>query len=135
MRWTFRILIGMLLAAVAVMLAFVAIFSWYTNVSWPDHRRQIAEAERDMARDAAAKAEGAMASAAADGRLTDDEIETAVGGPVWDVRRADLSWVIRANFHGTDPLCFSFDITLPLGPDTRVARTELPECPAITPVG
>ncbi|MET0955467.1 MAG: hypothetical protein ABWY68_05910 [Cryobacterium sp.] len=123
--------------AVAVLgfLVVAGLLAWHFGVTAPNGQERIAQDEREMARDAAASAQFALGSAAADGTLTDDEIAQAVGSRVWDVQRADSDWVIRANFQGTDPLCFSFDIGLPLGPDTKATRTELPSCPKITPAG
>ena len=121
--------------AVLGLLVVAAATIWYFGVSAPNRQWAIAQAEQDMAREAAAEAQTALARAAADGRLTDDEISTAVGGPAWDIRRAEAGWALRANFQGSDPLCFSFEITMPLGPDTRVTGAELPACPEITPAG
>jgi hypothetical protein len=130
--WT----LGSVVAAAALVLLLLAgLATWYFQVAAPNHRREISEAEQQMSREAAASAQTALTAAASDGRLTDDEISTAIGGPQWDVRRADASWLVRAKFEGTDPVCFSYDITLPLGPETRVTSTELPNCPAITPAG
>lgn len=112
-----------------------AVLAWVFGVSLPARQDRLADQESAMARERAAAADVALRSAAADGELTDDEIGTAVGGSVWDISRTDATWVIRAVFDATDPLCVSFDVTLPLGPDTRVTRTQLPTCPVIRTAG
>lgn len=135
--WASRLLGGALgvLVAVAVLgfLGVAGVVIWAVNVSVPGHQRETTEAEKESARQAAALAQQTLTAAAADGRLTDEEIRAAVGGPVWDLRRTDPVWVLRARFDGTEPVCFSYDITAPLGPATRVTGFELPVCPDITP--
>lgn len=121
-------------AAVLSLLAVSTVVVWYFEVSAPNRQREISEAEHEIARKAAARAQGVLVSAAADGSLTDEDIREAIGGPQWDIRRDEMTWLVRAKFEGTEPVCFSFEIALPAGPETRVTGTELPECPAITPV-
>lgn len=120
-------ILGLLLAGSAMV--------WYFEVSLPEQIRVRAEAERKIAHTAAAAAPAALTEAARDGRLTDDEIAKAVGGPVWDVQRSESRWLLRARFEGTDPICYSYELTLPLGPGNQVTSTELPSCPTIRPGG
>ncbi|MDQ0364523.1 hypothetical protein [Catenuloplanes indicus] len=105
---------------------------WMYGVALPNHQREIAEAETELSRQAAATVQQELAMASADGRLTDEEIDEAVGG-AWDLRRTDPAWVLRARFDGTEPLCFSFEITTPLGAATEVAAIELSACPPDLP--
>jgi len=133
-------LIGGTLGAVAAcailgLLLAGGVMVWYFEVSLPEQITVRAEEEREMARTAAATAPVSLTEAAKDGRLTDDEIAKAVGGPVWDVQRSASHWLLRAKYFATDPICFSYELTLPLGPGTRVTTTELPSCPTITPGG
>jgi hypothetical protein len=89
------------------------------------------ETERQMARQWGFEARDALAAAAIDGELTDEEIREAIGGPIWDRQRLEDALVIRASYPPAE--CFSYEITLPLGPPVQVTVTELPTCPAITP--
>ncbi|WP_344317299.1 hypothetical protein, partial [Actinoplanes couchii] len=66
-------------------------------------------------------------------RLTDEEISEAAAGTAWDLQRTDPVWVLRTDFGSSGPNCFSFDITTPLGPATRVTTTEFSTCPLVKP--
>lgn len=133
-------LIGWVLGTVVAvsvlgLLVAAGVMAWMYEVTLPEHRREKTEAERAMSRTAGAAAQVALSEAAKNGGLTDDEIAKAVGGPMWDVQRSPSRWLVRAEYPGTDPICFSYEVTLPLGPGTRVTSTELPSCPTITPGG
>ena len=45
---------------------------------------------------------------------------------------AATAWQLVVLFPGTDNLCVTYDLTLPLGAGTTVTRTELPTCPDLT---
>ncbi|HWS32079.1 MAG TPA: hypothetical protein VN408_04970, partial [Actinoplanes sp.] len=99
----------------------------------PDSWRETVEREQARSRQMAATTQQKLTTGAADGSLTDEEIREAVGGPGWEMQRTDPVWLLRARFDGTEPICFSFEITTPLGPATRVTATELPTCPPDLP--
>jgi hypothetical protein len=131
-------LIGWTLGAVVAVsvlgfLVAAGVVIWIFEVALPRNAEERAEAERELARAAGAAGQVSLSEAVRDGRLTDDEIAKAVGGPMWDVQRSASSWLLRAEYPGTDPICYSYEVRLPLGPDSRVTSTELPECPTITP--
>jgi hypothetical protein len=131
-------LIGWTLGAVALvaLLGYLVVHGamiYLFEVSIPNGRRAKATAEQERTRQSAAERQSALTAAAADGALADDEIGQVVRVPRWDVQRADAAWVVRVEFPGVQPLCFSYEILLPLGPNTRVTTTELPTCPDIRP--
>lgn len=133
-------LIGWTLGAVATVsvlgfLVAAGVVAWIYEVALPRRSEDKTAAEQQMARENAVAARVSLTEAVKDGRLTDEEIAEAVGGPVWEVQRSESHWLLRARFDSTDPICFSYELTLPLGPGTRVTSTELPSCPAITPGG
>ncbi len=126
-------LIGWTLGTVGLLallgyLAVAGSLLWLFGVSLPAGQRAKAEAERQMAQEAAAEAQNELAAAAADGSLPDEEIRKVVGTPRWDVERTDAVWRLRVLFPAMDPVCYSYEITLPLGTEARVTSSELPTC-------
>jgi hypothetical protein len=53
---------------------------------------------------------------------------------MWTIERSADRWAVTTSYPaGSNDVCFRFDIALPLGPNTRVTHTELPDCPLIRP--
>lgn len=89
------------------------------------------EWQRDDNRRWASQAQERLVTAAADGTLTDAELATALGKK-WTVdRSSDQRLTVVAEYTGTDDgrLCYTYAFTLPLGPESRVTRTESDKCP------
>ena len=122
---------GVLGLGVLAVFCLAGLALWTFGVTLPDHRDETIANEKAFGRQWAAELEPRLTAAAADGKLPDAELDKAVGG-LWLIHRTASDWRVEVEFPGTEPLCFRYDIPLPLGPGTRVTRTELPTCPNFT---
>jgi hypothetical protein len=127
-RLTGGTLAGVLGLGVLALLWVAGLAWWMFAVTLPHHQGEIIDAENDLSRQRAAELEPRLTAAATDGKLSDAELDQVVRGR-WLIHRTAADWQVVVRFQGTENLCFRYDITLPLRPGTRVARTELPTCP------
>ena len=131
-------LIGGSVAALAglAVLAFLLVagtVAWIFGVALPRHQHKIDDQSLADARSLADHNQSSLASAAADGKLTDTEI-TGVFGRMWTIERSADRWAVTTrSTAGSNDVCFRFDVALPLGPATRVTHSQLPDCPLIGP--
>jgi len=130
-RVTIWLLIGLGVTVTVAVLAFVAVlFSVSHQLS--GHQRQVSGDELAHNRARAAEFEQRLRTAAVDGQLTDAEIGAAVSNP-WGVTRTGREIRVVNRFPGNYDAarCYTYTFALPLGPQSRVTRTESISCPEV----
>ncbi|MEV8509227.1 hypothetical protein AB0368_30945 [Actinoplanes sp. NPDC051475] len=119
--------------ALLAFLLVAGVVVWLFGVALPRHQDTVDDQSLAAARSFADHGQQKLASAVADGKLTDAEV-TAVVGTMWTIERSADRWAVTTRYPaGSKDVCFRFDIALPLGPGARVTHTELPDCPLIGP--
>ena len=106
---------------------------WLYHVALPAGQDRTVQQQLDDNRRWAAQAQERLVTAAADGTLSDAELKAALGRKWVADRSGDQRLSILAEHTGTDDgrLCYTYEFTLPLGPQSGVKRTESTDCPAI----
>ncbi|SCL20787.1 hypothetical protein GA0070624_2114 [Micromonospora rhizosphaerae] len=121
------------LLAVLAFLAVAGLVAWVFSVKLPEHEDEIQRQSQDRVRLQADRFAAGLRAAAADGRLTDEEIAAAPGAPrQWFARRTDGETRIVARFlTDREPVCRAFVLREPLGTQTAIRESAVPgDCAA-----
>jgi hypothetical protein len=124
-------LAGVLGLGVLALFCVAGLAWWMFAVTLPNHQDDAIDNGNALSRQRAAALEPRLTAAAADGKLSDAELDQVVRRR-WLIRRTAAEWQVVVRFQSNENLCFRYDMTLPLGPGTRVTWTELPTCPDFT---
>ena len=106
---------------------------WLYGVALPAHHDRTVDWQLADNRRWAAQAQQRLVAAAADGTLSDEELDAALGRKWIADRSSDQRLTLVAEHTGTDEgrLCYTYVLPLPLGPQVQVTRTESTRCPVI----